>query len=127
MATLAVYERASKQATNEPGEIVTLVNSGISSQLQDGTGPDDGTREPCLRRSCGVCLSSALCCATTMNERCRRCCNNTCTVGNMKKKLPIVTWLPAYRYSTYSLTIGFYRKIAIAIQKETGDSNGGNL
>ncbi|KAI0234937.1 Sodium-independent sulfate anion transporter [Lamellibrachia satsuma] len=39
------------------------------------------------------------CDASVMNQRCRQCCSNTCTASNVKKKLPILNWLPTYSLS----------------------------
>ena len=34
---------------------------------------------------------------TNVRERCTLCCQQTCTIHNVKKKLPILQWLPHYR------------------------------
>ncbi|KAK2175762.1 hypothetical protein NP493_709g02012 [Ridgeia piscesae] len=31
-----------------------------------------------------------------MHQQCRQCCSKTCTASNVRKKLPILTWLPKY-------------------------------
>ena len=96
MATSDVDEGTLEQDMKETAK------SGVSSQIEDGvmsTDDVDGRQESGWCHMCHVCLSSALtqCDAGVMNQRCRQCCSNTCTASNVKKKLPILNWLPTYR------------------------------
>lgn len=96
-----------KQDVTEMGKhvTVTLGKRGVSSQVGDGVVATEGvtgSEDSPSCHGCHVCFTSARarCDATVMHQQCRQCCSKTCTASNVRKKLPILTWLPKYRYCT---------------------------